>query len=193
MALTETSTDNSISPPVNERQVYAVAFGLFAVASGFTVYFVRSMRGGMLMTGGWTMSMMWMRMPNQIWIQAASLFIGMWVAMMVAMMLPSTLPMLLLYRRTVQARQQRHPDWLMWAAAAGYFLVWSIFGAGVYVIGVALAQSTMMSPAISRAVSLFSGGALIASGIYQLTPWKFACLQHCRNPIFALADRKSVV
>jgi hypothetical protein len=32
-----------------------------------TAYFCRSMGGGMGMPGGWTMSMMWMRMPGQTW------------------------------------------------------------------------------------------------------------------------------
>lgn len=188
MTLVQTS-DATIrsSPTINERQIYTVAFALFAVAAGFTLYFVRSMRGGMPMAGGWTMSMMWMSMPNEAWIQAAVVFLAMWLAMMVAMMLPSTLPMLLLYRRTLLSRHTRHPDGLMWTAAAGYFLVWSIFGAAVYVLGMALARSTMLSPAISRAVPLLSGGALMLAGMYQLTAWKFACLQHCRNPIFALA------
>jgi predicted metal-binding membrane protein len=119
-------------------------------------------------------------------MQAALVFVGMWLAMMVAMMLPSTLPMLLLYRRTLLSRRARHPDSLMWTAAAGYFLVWSIFGAAVYVLGMAFARSSMISPAISRAMPLLSGGALILAGTYQLTGWKFACLQHCRNPIVAL-------
>ena len=188
MTLTQTS-DGTIasSPALNERQIYAVAFALFTLAAGFTLYFAWSMRGGMSMPGGWTMSMMWMAMPNEAWIQAALVFLGMWLAMMVAMMLPSTLPMLLLYRRTLLSRHARHPDSLMWTAAAGYFLVWSIFGAAAYLLGMAFARSAMISPAISRAMPLLSGGALILAGLYQLTAWKFACLQHCRNPIFALA------
>jgi hypothetical protein len=35
------------------------------------------------MTGGWTMSMAWMRMPGQTWPGAAASFLGMWVVMMV--------------------------------------------------------------------------------------------------------------
>ena len=44
------------------------------------------------MPGGWTMSMVWMRMPGQTWPGAAASFLGMWVVMMVAMMLPSLAP-----------------------------------------------------------------------------------------------------
>ena len=178
---------------IGERHIYTVAFLLFGCAAAIALYFLRSMRRGMLMPGDWTMSMMWMRMPGQEWIEAALVFLGMWVAMMVAMMLPSTLPMLLLYRRTLLAREEPHRDWLMWTAAAGYFLVWSLFGVAVYVLGLLLAQSAMTSPTISRAMPLLAGAAFIFSGVYQLTPWKFACLRHCRNPIFALVHYQQQV
>ncbi len=45
----------------------------------------------MEMPGGWTMSMMWMRMPGQTWFASALSFLFMWLAMMVALMLPSAL------------------------------------------------------------------------------------------------------
>src|ERR1017187_772778 len=78
--------------------VCAIAF-VASVAA--TVYFCRSMSGGMDMPGGWTMSMMWMRMPGQSWAAAAAMFLLMWLTMMVAMMLPSALPMLLNFRRSL--------------------------------------------------------------------------------------------
>jgi len=49
----------------------------------------------MEMPGGWTMSMMWMRMPGQTWFASALSFQFMWLAMMVTMMMPSALPMFL--------------------------------------------------------------------------------------------------
>jgi predicted metal-binding membrane protein len=49
----------------------------------------------MEMPGGWTMSMMWMRMPGQTWFASALSFQSMWLAMMVTMMMPSALPMFL--------------------------------------------------------------------------------------------------
>jgi len=48
---------------------------------------------GMLMPGGWIMSMTWM--PGQDWSGAAMSYLGMWVVMMMAMMMPSLVPMLL--------------------------------------------------------------------------------------------------
>jgi len=37
--------------------------------------------------------------------------------------------------------------------------------------------------------SLFAGGILFAAGVYQWTPYKDACLRHCRSPLsFLLSD-----
>jgi hypothetical protein len=37
---------------------------VFFICAGSTLFFVRTMSGGMAVPGGWTMSMMWMRMPG---------------------------------------------------------------------------------------------------------------------------------
>src|SRR5271169_4554361 len=87
-----------------ERTLYASVVTAFAVATGFTVYFCRSMSGGMSMPGHWTMSMMWMVMLGQTQFEAFLMFVAMWLAMMIAMMLPSALPMLLLYHRAAAFR-----------------------------------------------------------------------------------------
>ena len=51
-----------------------------------------SAMGVMVMPGGWTMSMAWMRMPGQTWAGAAASLLAMGIVMMVAMMLPSLIP-----------------------------------------------------------------------------------------------------
>ena len=67
----------------------AVSVLAFVVGVSTTAYFCCSMSGGMGMPGGWTMSMMWMRMPGQSWTISTVMFLLMWLAMMVAMMMPS--------------------------------------------------------------------------------------------------------
>ena len=92
-----------------------------------------SAMGAMAMPGGWTMSMMWMRMPGQTWSGAAASFVGMWVVMMVAMMLP-LVPNAVALPRGVPAstRWPRHSDWLTVLVGAAYFLVWAMFGASCF-------------------------------------------------------------
>ena len=174
-------------PLLGERTVYLTALVAFAVAAGMTLYLSRSMSGGMLMPGKWTMSMMWMVMPDQSWLGAALSFVGMWLAMMVAMMLPSSLPMLLLYRRAAAFRGESHLGSITLVLGAGYFLVWLLFGVVAYAAGVAMAHAAMSSVVVSRAIPLAASGALILAGIFQLTPWKSACLRHCRDPLSVVA------
>src|SRR5580765_6952507 len=123
-----------------------------------TVYFCRSMCCEMEMPGGWTMSMMWMRLRGQTWSASAMSFLLMWLAMMVAMMLPSALPTFLKTRRR-------------WASlcslASGYFAIWLAAGVGIYVLGVAFAAVAMRSELFSRAVPFLSGASLIAVGAIQ--------------------------
>jgi predicted metal-binding membrane protein len=138
-----------------------------------TAYFCRSMSGGMDMAGGWTMSMMWMRMPGQSWTISAAMFVLMWLAMMLAMMMPSALPTFLKTRRR----------WVsLCYMASGYFAIWLAAGVGIYALGVALATVEMRSELVSRAVPLLFGASLIAAGAFQFTRWKMRHLLRCRSP-----------
>jgi predicted metal-binding membrane protein len=168
-----------------ELTVYTVSALVFTGAAAITWYFSHSMAGGMAMPGGWTMSMAWM--PMGAWLSSAVMFAGMWVAMMVAMMLPSTLPMILLHRRAALFRGEAHTGALSALMAGGYFGVWTAFGMVAYIAGLGIALLAMRSEVFSRAVPIASGVALVAAGIYQLTPWKAACLRHCRDPLSLVA------
>ena len=152
----------------------AVCVLAFVAGLSATVYFCRSMCCEMEMPGGWTMSMMWMRMHGQTWFVSAISFLLMWLAMMLAMMLPSALPMFLKTRR-------------QWASlcsmASGYFAIWLAAGVGIYALGVAFAAVAMRSEMFSRAVPLVSGASLIAAGAIQFTRWKMTHLLRCRSPL----------
>jgi predicted metal-binding membrane protein len=181
--------DQAAAPavPINARAPYIIAFFVFVSAAGATLYFNYSMSGAMPMPGNWTMSMMWMPMNSKL--AAAAIFTGMWLAMMVAMMLPSAMPMLLLHRRAAAFRGEGHLGQSMFAVAGGYFFVWTLFGVVVYFIGLLITRGAMHSSAFSRALPFAGGLALCIAGIYQLTPWKSACLKHCRDPLALVARR----
>src|SRR5207237_9689798 len=87
----------------SHRACTGVSALLFATSAVLTVVWCASMSAmrGMPMPGGWTMSMVWMRIPEQTWPEAAASFIEMWGVMMVAMMLPSVMPVMWRYRQAV--------------------------------------------------------------------------------------------
>ena len=165
-----------------DRAFSGVAALLFAASTAGTIVWCASMSAmaGMPMPGGWTMSMAWMRMPDQSWFGAAASFMGMWFVMMVAMMLPSLVPMLWRYRDAVGQGGAARLGRLTALVGAAYFLVWTLFGVAAFPIGVALAEIEMRQPAFARAVPIAVGVVVLLAGIVQLTRWKARHLDCCR-------------
>jgi len=174
------------APDRTDKRARAVASGVFLVATASTIYAARGMSGGMRMPGGWTMPMMWMAMPGQSAAGAAITFLLMWQAMMIAMMLPSAWPTLELYSRVARHTGYRHPLLNTILAGAGYFCVWGAFGAIAFAGGFEISRAAMLSPQLSRWIPIAAGVALVVAGIWQLTPLKQSCLNHCRDPLMFL-------
>ena len=154
------------------RSLLGASAVVFAVSAITTVLWCGSMASmpGMEMPGGWRMSMAWMRMPGQSWLGAAATFIGMWSVMMVAMMLPVLVPILSRYREGQLAT----------LVGAGYFAVWTLCGAIVFPVGLALAEIAMRVPVVSRAMPIATGLVMLIAGILQFTAWKKRQLECCR-------------
>jgi predicted metal-binding membrane protein len=171
------------SERASQRVFYGVSAALFAAGIGLTIVWGASMAGmgEMDMPGGWTMSMVWMRMPGQSWLGAAASFLGMWVAMMVAMMLPSLAPLLWRYHEAVRRTGETRPGGMAALVGVGYFVVWSLFGVAVFPAGVALAEIAMHRPELARALPIVGGLVVVIAGALQLTPWKHHHLACCRG------------
>lgn len=105
-------------------------------------------------------------------------FLGIWVTMMVAMMLPAVLPMVLLYARVSQRQGGR-----IIVFVTSYLLVWTAIGLLAY--GAARGIHALASDwlAWDAGGAWLTGGAVVAAGVYQLTPLKTLCLRHCRGPL----------
>lgn len=164
-----------------ERAFFGISALLFLASAVTTVYWCRSMPGDMAMPGGRTMSMAWMRMSRQTWLGAAASFVEMWVVMMLAMMLPSLVSMLLRYRDSVRGPEEARLGRLTALAGAGYFLIWAIFGAAVYPLGLASTAAEMRWPALARSVPVATGLILLLAGCVQLSAWKARQLGRCRD------------
>ncbi|GGP23807.1 DUF2182 domain-containing protein [Silvimonas iriomotensis] len=136
---------------------------------------------GMPMPGGWTMSMMWMRMPGQSWISAAAGFMAMWLWMMAGMMLPVLAPALWQQRCTLASHSSLRKAWLNLVTACGYFLVWALAGLIIWLAGLWLADQTMRYPALARCVPLLNGLVVVMAGLAQFTRHKARLLQRCHD------------
>jgi len=111
----------------------------------------------------------------------------MWWVMMIAMMTPSAAPMILLYARATRHAQdggRLQPGAASTAAfAAGYLLVWLGFSIGATLLLWLLERAGVLSATrMASTGAWFSGGLLIAAGLYQFSPLKNVCLRVCRAP-----------
>jgi len=167
----------------SEYAFFCVSALLFAASTAQTRVWCVSMSamGGMPMSGGWTMSMAWMRMPGQTWPGAAGSFLAMWIVMMVAMMLPSLIPMLWRYRRAVGRAGETRLGQQTALVGLGYFFVWTVFGIVVFPLGVALAAIEMQQPVLARTVPIAIGAVVLIVGCIQFTAWKARQLSCCRK------------
>jgi predicted metal-binding membrane protein len=171
------------SERVSQRTFFGASALLFAASAAVTIVWCASMSGmgEMPMPGGWTMSMAWMRMPGQTWLDAAAVFLGMWIVMMVAMMLPSLVPTLWRYRQAIGRTGKTHLGWLTALVGAGYFFVWTTFGLVAFPLGVALVTLEMRQPPLARAVPFAVGVVVLIAGALQFTTWKAHHLACCRE------------
>lgn len=172
-----------VSERPSQRAFLGVSALLFAASVAATIAWCTSMSamGEMPMPGGWTMSMAWMPMCGQSWLDVAASFLGMWVVMTVAMMLPSLLPMLWRYRQAVGGTGETRVVRLTALVGVGYFVVWTVLGMGVFALIVALAAVAIELPALARAVPIATGAVVLIAGALQFTRWKAHQLACCRE------------
>jgi predicted metal-binding membrane protein len=113
-------------------------------------------------------------------------FIVAWAVMMAAMMFPAAAPMVLLFRTVATQRRANGGAFVpTWIFVAGYLLVWTAIGAITWVVVQVLSDAAGRLGAVERATwgPLALGMVLVGAGLYQLTPLKRLCLDHCRSPL----------
>ncbi|MBI3881618.1 MAG: DUF2182 domain-containing protein [Verrucomicrobia bacterium] len=108
----------------------------------------------------------------------------MWAEMMVAMMLPTAAPMVLTFALVNRKRREQERPYVSAAVfLSGYLVVWTFFSAVLAAAQWALHGAALLSPMMASTSAWLGGGLLMAAGIFQFTPWKHACLAHCRSPL----------
>jgi predicted metal-binding membrane protein len=152
-----------------------------AVCWLWIVVMARDMYGPMTGASAWMMTPNW-DVPHLLLLWA------MWTVMMTGMMLPSASPLVLLYgaiaRRSAQGTASR-----IYALAAGYLVVWTVFSLGATALQRGLAALLLVSPMMEITSSRAGAMLLLLAGVYQLTPIKHACLRRCQSPLGFLTSR----
>jgi predicted metal-binding membrane protein len=105
------------------------------------------------------------------------------IVMMAAMMLPSAAPAILLVTALTRRRGERHAIVSSWLFALGCLAIWGAFSLASTGLQFALDRAGLLSNTMASGSVVLAALFLIAAGVYQWTPWKQACLRHCRSPI----------
>jgi len=113
---------------------------------------------------------------------------AMWTVMMAAMMVPASLPVMRIVLHGSRAATSRgEPSTPVAAFTVGYLLVWAAFSAFATLLQAWLGSAMALSGDMALTGARARGAVLLLAGVWQLTPWKHACLSHCRVPLsFAL-------
>jgi predicted metal-binding membrane protein len=101
-------------------------------------------------------------------------YLGVWAVMTAAMMLPSAAPA----ARQIARLAQRLPTLLF---VAGYLAVWIVYGVAAYGLFRLVTSFDTGWLAWDNAGAYVAGGAIVAAGVYELTPLKQLSLRRCRG------------
>ena len=108
---------------------------------------------------------------------------AMWTVMMIGMMTPAVAPMILIYTQVARRHTGVTPFSSAFWFAGGYLLAWAGFSLLATCTQWGLEKVALLSPMMASSSHLFAGLLLIAAGLYQWLPIKYACLSRCRAPL----------
>ncbi len=146
-----------------------------AAIAWVSLYYLMSI-SGMPVTGG----MVGMFVLQDI--SSLFLFLLIWIVGMVAMMFPAMTPVIAIYNAAIAKSSPQHMIGSL-LFLTGYFAMYMMLGLFAYV-AVLLAFSLAATTSFLVNYATFAVGiVLIATGLWQLTPMKNACLKRCISPL----------
>jgi predicted metal-binding membrane protein len=116
--------------------------------------------------------------------QQALLFF-MWWTMMMAMMLPSAAPAILTYAAVSRKMPEKGAPIAVFVA--GYVAIWTGFSIFAVALQLLLSERIALSMMMAVSSAVIGGGLLVAAGLYQVSPLKYACLRKCQAPLMFFA------
>jgi len=176
----------ALAPPLSSRDRLIVLTGLAGVSALAWGYLLldASRMHGMAMADPRTL------MAMKPWTVADFVIMFlMWTVMTAGMMLPSVAAAVLVYAAVLRRLSPQQPHARSVAAfVLGYLLVWTAFSLAATVLQWSFDHLALLSPMLVVSSPYLGGALLIAAGVYQITPLKRACLEHCQSPLTYLAQ-----
>ena len=164
-----------------KRDRYIVGAGLFFVAAigwGYLLFLAWDMRLGGV-GGGMSMS----RVNPWSPVDFALMYV-MWAVMMVSMMVPTAAPMILTFVNINRRRMETKRPYVSTSVfLMGYLIIWFGFATLATLSQWALHQAALLSSMMGSVGPIVGGSLLVVAGVFQWTPFKNICLNHCRTPI----------
>jgi predicted metal-binding membrane protein len=173
--ITTNPTLNSSRPFKRVNVTIASVLVLTAAIAWVSVYYLMSM-GGMSLTG----AMVGMFVSPDV--GSLLLFLLIWIIGMVAMMFPAMIPVTSMYNATI-ARSTPQSMISSLLFLTGYLAMYLVLGLVAYLAVLLLFSIISTMPFLSNYGILAVGIVLIATGLWQLTPFKNACLKRCVSPL----------
>lgn len=170
------SLDRSLESIVRRDRAVTVA-GLVALTLLAWLYLVR-LHGEMA-------DMADMGMAMEAWTAHDALMaVVMWAVMMIAMMLPSAAPMILMFGTLNRKRRADagtpHVNTALFVV--GYLAMWGGFSVAAAGAQWALQHAALMAPEAMTVGPQVGAAFLVMAAVYQVTPFKYACLARCQTP-----------
>lgn len=166
---------------------------LFVLAGLYTIHGVGMRMTALQMTAMSNMrDMPGPRSPGDWTLGYAVLVFLMWWVMMIAMMLPSVASTVLLHSALLRRGTSGAPVATISSAfLSGYLMIWGAFSVAAAAIQYSLEAAGIISATMMTLIETLPGGlVLIAAGLFQFTPLKQACLNHCQSPAKFLTERR---
>jgi len=161
-----------------------VVGGLVAFAWLTLVIWERSPYGRYLDHGGWTeiglAASLCRVLPAGPLVLPGLLYVFGWLLMTVAMMVPTVVPLLAIFARMAQGRNDRGR--LIALLILGYLSIWGCFGLLAHVVDMGL--HTVVADSAFLSVNGWIVGAIVlgVAGAFQFSRLKYRCLDKCRTP-----------
>jgi len=169
-----------------------------ALAWAATYYLMNSMFG-MSATDGMVSSALPIAAMSMLFsslnLGVFSVFVLAWIAGMVAMMFPAMIPMVSVHYRMADkvgllSKVGKIAGTTIFLG--GYLMLYVVLGLGAYFAVFLAFQFGAMIPSLSAYTTMVAGVVLMVAGVWQLTPYKDACVKYCVSPVgFFLTHAKN--